>query len=100
MKHPSTDKAKTLPEKWRDHFPNSYESAPGWEPIVRWQGLSMTVLAVARTRIECAWAAYIKAVPGVDHDEEMEEVLRTGTKLTENVARAIFPDFEGVPYVG
>jgi hypothetical protein len=60
--------------------------------------LSARVLAVARTRVEGTWAAYIDAVAGVNHDYEKDVVLRNGDKLTEELAIAIFPEFKDVPY--
>ncbi len=63
--------------------------------------LGHKVLAVLCRRAE-GWSAYIDAVPGVDHDDEWPLVKRRGTKLDEDVARAIFPDFDpaGVKYIG
>jgi len=58
----------------------------------------MKVLCVAQTRIEGAWSAYCDAVEGMNHDFEAEKVLAYGAKLPEIVARAIFPEFDGVPY--
>jgi hypothetical protein len=69
-----------------------------WKPIVRRHALAMCVLAVARTRIEGAWAAYIDAVPGNDHGREAAEVLAHGDKLGESVARILFPEFVELPY--
>ena len=45
-----------------------------WRPIVRRRAIASRVLVVARTRIEGAWAAYVDAVPGMNHDAEFEEV--------------------------
>jgi hypothetical protein len=56
------------------------------------------VLVVARTRIECAWRAYIAAVLGIYHDIETKGVLDYGTPLDEAVARVLFPEFAEVPY--
>lgn len=58
----------------------------------------MRVLVVAKTRVECSWAAYIDAVPGMNHAMEADAVLNHGDKLDERIARAVFPEFEGVPY--
>jgi len=66
--------------------------------MLRYHALAHCVLAVACTRIECAWAAYIDAVAGVNHDREMDAVLRHGAKLLEPVARILFPEFTEVPY--
>ena len=59
--------------------------------------LSHKVLAVAHTRIEGSWCAYIEAVPGHRHEQEAEDVLRHGQKLAEAVAKVLFPAFDG-PY--
>lgn len=72
--------------------------AERWRPYIRWIALARRVLVVANTRIEGAWNAYIDAVPGENHDREWEEVKSHGAKLPEQVARSLFPDFEGVPY--
>ena len=109
LAHPAVAKIKTLPKAWQDHFPIDWETAPNWKPIIIRRGLGRTVLCAARTRIEVAWAAYIKGIPGnqgvlfpplLDEDEELLEVLASGTKLSESIARAIFPEFKGVPYAG
>ena len=90
--------AKSLPEAWRSRFPKSPEEARGWSSTTRTHALARRVLAVARTRVECAWAAYIDAVPGSDHEDEAAGVLANGDKLSESVARNLFPEFDGVPY--
>lgn len=64
---------------------------------VRRFALDCRVLAVAKVG-EDGWRAYIGAVPGLNHDDEWEEVLRHGAKLPEAVALAIFPEFAGVAY--
>lgn len=51
--------------------------------------LDYKVIAVAVTRVD-GWAAYIGAVPGLSHGVEYRQVLQDGTKLDEQVARAIF----------
>ena len=79
-------------------FPTTPEEARAWKPIVRRVALHRQVLAVARTRIEGAWAAYIAPVPGMNHDDEEDEVLRHGSKLLEDVAIALFPIFQDIPY--
>lgn len=78
-------------------FPATDELA-GWEPTVRVRTLARRVLAVARTRIEGKWAAYCDAVPGKNHDYEFQDVLDQGVKLPEPWARALFPEFDGIPY--
>ncbi len=69
-----------------------------WEPTVRFVCLDRRVMIAARTRVEGKWAAYCKNVPGMKHEVEVEVVLEHGTKVSEAVARVLFPDFEEVPY--
>ena len=85
-------------EPWRSHFPKSMEEAKAWKPAIRRRALHKNVLVVARTRIEGAWAAYIDAVPGINHDDEEAAVFRLGNKLPEKIARTMFPALEEVPY--
>jgi len=68
-----------------------------WEPRIQRIALARRVLAVATTRVEGAWTAYIDVVPGIDHDLEFQDVLDSGDCLPEKVARVLFPEFEG-PY--
>ncbi len=96
--HPAFTRAKALPEPLRSHFPKNVEEASAWKPHIRHRALHMNIIVAARTRIECAWAAYIGPVPGMNHDNEYQAVLDHGSKLDEAVARAIFPSFKGVPY--
>lgn len=96
--HPSFHRAKALPEPLRSHFPKTSEEATIWKPWVLHRALAARVLAVARTRVECTWAAYVDAVPGHDHDEEVNPVLDRGIKLDEAIARELFPVFEKIPY--
>lgn len=81
---------------WQAHFADPET----WEPYVRSYALHMRVLCVATSRIEGCWTAYCHDVPGINHRHEMEIPLNHGDKLSEPVARAMFPEFEGVPYDG
>ncbi len=96
--HPSFVRASALSEPLRSHFPKTPDEARDWTPLVRTYRLSSKVLAVANSRIECAWAAYIDAVPGEDHSREAFLVLESGDKLAEPIARLLFPLFDDVPY--
>ena len=89
---------KQLPELWRSHFPKSSEEAEAWTPIIRFRALARCVLVVAKTRIEGKWCAYVDAVPGQRHEEEIAGVLATGAKLDEAIARVLFPVFDDIPY--
>jgi hypothetical protein len=99
-RHPSFARAEALGGPLAGHFPTSPEEAAAWRPLVLHRALASRVLAVAATRVEFAWAAYVDAVPGQRHEEEVEAVRERGTKLAEGVARALFPVFGGVPYAG
>lgn len=79
-------------------FPETEAECKYWVPIVRCVALHRDVLCVARTRVEGKWGAYCGAVPGKNHDDEEGEVLRSGGKMLETVARVLFPCFNGVPY--
>lgn len=76
----------------------------GIEGIVALYPLARTVLAVARTRIAgggvFSWAAYVDSVPGQSHPLEAAEVLKTGTKLEERIARQLFthPPYSDLEY--
>lgn len=71
-----------------------------WQRSIKYVALDTRVLAVAATRVEGAWAAYIGPVAGNSHDNEKYEVLQSGTKLPEKIARAIFSSFNvlDLPY--
>ncbi len=96
--HPTFIRARSLSEPWRSHFPKNVEEAQAWEPRTRRHVLARQVMAVSKTRVECAWAAYIDFVPGENHDREEHAVLSYGTKLMETIARVLFPELEDVPY--
>jgi hypothetical protein len=81
-------------------FPDQPGNGEQWRPTVRRRQFGHRVLAVARTRIEGAWSAYIDAVPGQNHDEEQGRVLEWGAKLPKDVARNMFPEFDDLPYAG
>ncbi len=79
-------------------FPENPIEHEGWTRTVKRQALAHNILVVATTRREGKWSAYISAVPGVNHDDEWEEVLRHGTKILETLASVLFPRFAGIPY--
>lgn len=65
------------------------------EVEVSWRALASKVLVVAKQGgAEYDWAAYIDAVPGINHTQEVEEVKRSGTKLPYEVAKVLFPSFD------
>lgn len=66
--------------------------------IADWKALDSTVLVVAVKRVPGEWCAYIKGVPGENHERELEIVKKWGAKLHEKIALVIFPQFEGTPY--
>jgi ferritin-like protein len=53
--------------------------------------LSLRVLVVAEKGSIDDWTAYIDAVPGKNHAQEAEEVLRNGTKIPYWMAKQFFP---------
>ena len=69
-----------------------------WTPTIRVHSLASEVLVVAKTRVEGTWAAYCDAVLGNNHMAERAGVLRRGTKLPEEIARVLFPEFKDLPY--
>ncbi len=79
-------------------FPDNPIDRDAWKPIVHRRALHHDVIAVACTRAEGAWAAYIGAVPGQNHDDEQDAVLREGGKLPADVAKVLFPRFALIPY--
>ena len=79
-------------------FPETEAECRVWTTEVRRVALGRDVLCVARTRMEGKWGAYCGAVPGKNHDDEESEVLRSGCKMLEGVARVLFPCFDGIPY--
>lgn len=97
-RHPAFIRAEALSEPLRSHFPKSTDEAEVWKPLQRVRALAARVLAVATTRVVCQWAAYCDAVPGQRHEDEWERVLAYGSKLDEGIARALFPEFDEVPY--
>lgn len=98
MEHPSFIRASRLQEPLRSHFPKSVEEAQAFDPLIHYRALSARVLVIARTRIECAWAAYVDAVPGINHKHECDAVLQSGAKVDHDLARLLFPQFDEVPY--
>lgn len=74
------------------------KAADEWKETVRYRAIHRVFLLVSVTRIEGAWACYGTPVPGMRHDEEFELWRTEGDKTPEAIARAAFPDFEGVPY--
>jgi len=71
-------------------FPETIEEADKWTPFIQHIALDKEVLAVMKTRVEGTWAAYIGAVPGIDHKRERNEVLEYGTKLPAKLAESLF----------
>lgn len=84
----------------RFYFPANREEAQDWTPNIFVKALHRCVLCVATTRAEGLWSAYCGNVPGKNHDDEWGAIWRDGDKLPEAIARAIFPQFDGVPYAG
>jgi hypothetical protein len=79
-------------------FPENKEETGTWKATRSRHALARCVLAVAHTRIEGAWCAYIDAVPGRRHVDEAQAVLDHGAKLGKDVACVLFPLFADIPY--
>jgi hypothetical protein len=61
------------------------------KPIVHYKALASRVLMVARIEPHYGeWRVYVDAVPGINHDNEVEEVLRSGTKMYSKDAEYFF----------
>ena len=81
-------------------FPENHEEARTWRPSMKRAQLARKVVAVAQTRVEGTWEAFIDGVPGHDESLEWPAVLAHGVRLNGNIAAAIFPVFSGLPYAG
>lgn len=95
---PDLEAHAKLPARWQEHFPRTIEQASYWEPYIQRRALHRCCLVVAVTRIEIGWKAYCGNVAGLNHENEWEEVTRTGVDVGEKIARAMFPEFDGVRY--
>lgn len=60
---------------------------------ITYLALSNKVLVVAVEGSVGDWTAYIDAVAGQDHEEEMREVARHGAKIPKWMAKRLFPSF-------
>lgn len=69
-------------------------AGPSIAKKIRYRRLDSKVIAVAVEGSVGDWAAYIGAVPGINHDEEWITVKEDGTKLPKTVAEAMFPEFK------
>ena len=79
-------------------FPETAAEADAWKPHTDYRALHCKVLVAATTRREGTWKAYCSNVPGQCHDEEWQAVLRSGDPVLSFVAKAIFPEYEKLPY--
>lgn len=68
------------------------------EEIIDYRVLDRQVIVVAVEGAIGDWAAYIGAVKGDNHDHEYEQIAKTGNKVSEEIARAIFPAIKGLHY--
>ena len=48
--------------------------------------------------MEGEWSCYVFPVAGKNHDDEKDAWRTEGCKQTADVARALFPAFEEIPY--
>lgn len=65
---------------------------------VRYRALDRCVLAVAKEGAVRDWAAYIGTVPGVNYEREWQAVVYDGSKLPQEVAELLFPDFKDLTW--
>lgn len=66
--------------------------------IIDYKALSRRVLAVAVEGSVGDWACYIDAVPGNNHEVELEDVMRHGAKQSKKLALVLFPHMKDKPY--
>ena len=80
-------------------FPETIAEASTWEGSHTHTALHPNVMVFATTRMERTWAAYIFPVSGLSHRDEWKAWKVDGIKLSESVAKAIFPnEFRKLPY--
>lgn len=68
-----------------------------YEHEANYYALATKVVAFAIVNVSVGdWAAYIDAVPGIDHDKEFGQLLekRMSAKLSHDIAKIIFPYFD------
>lgn len=68
------------------------------QKMVMWRVLGHRVIVVAKEGQVNDWAAYIDAVPGQNHNNEWQQVRDHGDKISERVARVLFPEFDKLRY--
>lgn len=71
------------------------ESWKGYETA--YEVLAQRVMVYAIATIEVGdWAAYIDAVPGMNHENEYDQIVadRRGSKLPYDIAKILFPYFD------
>ena len=69
-----------------------------FQPILDSERLAPVIMAAAKTSKPGTWACWIGIVLGKDETLDLRSVLKDGTKLKEDIARAIFPRFKSFPY--
>lgn len=84
--------------KYKYSFPETQDEMDAWKPTIIYTALHRRVLLVAKTRIEGKWSCYCTPVPGINHQDEMHNWRDNGNKVLEHIARAVFPQFEEIPY--
>lgn len=71
-----------------------YKENKKMNPKIEKYVFASRVLAVAVEGAVGDWAAYIGDVNGENHDQEQYEVARIGTKLPQEIAETIFPNWK------
>lgn len=77
-------------------------SPKAWKPKIIQRSLgqfgALWITAVARTRIEGSWGAYVGITTGDYPEIEQKRILDHGAKLRSEVADAIFPELAAIRY--
>ena len=69
-------------------------------PRIEYTALHTRVLAVAVEGGIKDWAVYIGPVPGMRHSDEYREVMNSGCKCSEALAKCLFPGWTDLDYRG
>jgi hypothetical protein len=79
-------------------FPETSDEADHWARTVTYRALHSKILFVAVTRIEGFWSCYCVPVAGRHHEVEKHLWQLEGNKVSEAIARLLFPQYPNIPY--
>ena len=80
-------------------FPANRVAGCIWEPAIFHRSVGPEIVAVAKSRIEGKWRAYIATTTEANHDNAIEATINWGIPVDEKLARGLFPvEFTEVPY--